>query len=133
MRHALPLNETYYFVHSSRIFPRVYLHISQKSSTFAGVMNRLHVVILFLLLFACCFTSCRSWQESRAVIAMADSIDQTHHVIYDDTAALGQTIRQLDNPFGRLFMRNTLGKAPCLINDIMKPSILLFQIYQTIN
>jgi len=42
---------------------------------------------------------------------MADSIDQTHHVIYDDTAALGQTIRQLDNPFGRLFMRNTLGKA----------------------
>jgi len=45
------------------------------------------------------------------VIAMADSIDQTYHVIYDDTAALGQTIRQLDNPFGRLFMRNTLGKA----------------------
>ncbi len=45
------------------------------------------------------------------MIAMADSIDQTHHVIYDDTAALGQTIRQLDNPFGRLFMRNTLGKA----------------------
>ena len=45
------------------------------------------------------------------MIAMADSIDQMHHVIYDDTAALGQTIRQLDNPFGRLFMRNTLGKA----------------------
>lgn len=42
---------------------------------------------------------------------MADSIDQTQHVIYDDTAALGLTIRQLDNPLGRLFKRSTLGKA----------------------
>lgn len=58
----------------------------------------------------CCFASCR-WQEAREVIAMADSIDQNHHVIYDDTAALGQTIRTLDNPFGRLLMSNTLGKA----------------------
>ena len=42
---------------------------------------------------------------------MADSLDQTEHVIYDDTAALGQTIRTLDNPVGRLLMSNTLGKA----------------------
>ena len=58
----------------------------------------------------CGFASCR-WQEAREVIAMADSIDQNHYVIYDDTAALGQTIRTLDNPFGRLLMSNTLGKA----------------------
>jgi tetratricopeptide (TPR) repeat protein len=42
---------------------------------------------------------------------MADSIDQTEHVIYSDTAVLGKTIRILDNPFGRLFKSNTLGKA----------------------
>ena len=58
----------------------------------------------------CGFASCR-WQEAREVIAMADSIDQNHHVIYNDTAALGQTIRTLDNPLGRLLMSNTLGKA----------------------
>ena len=34
------------------------------------------------------------------MIATADSLDQTEHVIYDDTAALGQTIRTLDNPVG---------------------------------
>jgi tetratricopeptide (TPR) repeat protein len=42
---------------------------------------------------------------------MADSVDQTEHVIYSDTAVLGKTIRTLDNPFGRFFMSNTLGKA----------------------
>ena len=51
------------------------------------------------------------WQEAKEVIAAADSLDQTEHVIYDDTAALGQTIRTLDNPVGRLLMSNTLGKA----------------------
>lgn len=56
------------------------------------------------------FTSC-GWQEAKEVIAAADSLDQTEHVIYDDTAALGQTIRTLDNPVGRLLMSNTLGKA----------------------
>ena len=45
------------------------------------------------------------------MIAVADSLDQTEHVIYDDTAALGGVIRQLDNPIGRLLMSNTLGKA----------------------
>ena len=42
---------------------------------------------------------------------MADSIDRTQHVIYDDTVALGGVIRTLDNPLGRLLMSNTLGKA----------------------
>lgn len=66
------------------------------------------IVSVVLLL---CFSSCSSWHEAERVIAMADSIDQTEHVIYDDTAALGGVIRCLDNPFGRLFQRNTLGKA----------------------
>lgn len=54
---------------------------------------------------------CFGWSEARKVIAVADSLDQSEHVIYDDTAALGRTIRSLDNPLGRLFMRSTLGKA----------------------
>ena len=51
------------------------------------------------------------WQEAKEVIVLADSIDQTEHVIYDDTAALGKAIRSLDNPFGRIIHKNTLGKA----------------------
>ena len=58
----------------------------------------------------CIFTSCR-WHEAKEVIITADSLDQNEHVIYDDTAALGKVIRSLDNPFGRLLMSNTLGKA----------------------
>ena len=58
-----------------------------------------------------CICSACTWYEAKEVIALADSLDQTEHVIYDDTAALSQAIRTLDNPFGRLFQRNTLGKA----------------------
>ena len=75
------------------------VHILSKAGRLLGVLCLLW-----------CFASCR-WQEAREVIAMADSIDQNHYVIYDDTAALGQTIRTLDNPLGRLLMSNTLGKA----------------------
>ena len=71
-----------------------------------GVLALIVSVVLLL-----CFSSCSSWHEAKAVIAMADSIDQTEHVIYDDTAALGRAIRCLDNPFGRVLMPNTLGKA----------------------
>ena len=71
-----------------------------------GVLALIVSVVLLL-----CFSSCSSWHEAKAVIAMADSIDQTEHVIYDDTAALGKAIRCLDNPFGRVLMSNTLGKA----------------------
>ena len=66
--------------------------------------------LLCVLGLVCFFTSCH-WHEAKNVIATADSLDQTEHVIYDDTAALGRAIRSLDNPFGRLFQRNTLGKA----------------------
>ena len=66
------------------------------------------VGVLCVVMLGLC--SC-TWQEAREVIATADSLDQTEYVIYDDTAALGRTIRSLDNPFGRVLMSNTLGKA----------------------
>ena len=69
------------------------------------------VCVVGLVCGAMCGLSSCGWQEAKEVIAVADSLDQTEHVIYDDTAALGRTIRSLDNPFGRLFQRNTLGKA----------------------
>ena len=71
------------------------------------MLRRLRIILLLLpMLLASCH-----WHEAKDVIAAADSLDQTEHVIYDDTAALGQTIRTLDNPVGRLLMSNTLGKA----------------------
>ena len=72
--------------------------------------QRILILIVSVVLLLC-FSSCSSWHEAERVIAMADSIDQTEHVIYSDTAVLGKTIRTLDNPFGRLFKSNTLGKA----------------------
>ena len=59
---------------------------------------------------ACGMSSCQ-WHEAEAVIALADSIDQTEHVIYDDTVALRNVINILNNPLGRTFKRSTLGKA----------------------
>ena len=59
---------------------------------------------------ACGMSSCR-WHDAEAVIALADSIDQTEHVIYDDTVALRNVIHTLNNPLGRTFKRSTLGKA----------------------
>ena len=59
---------------------------------------------------ACGMSSCR-WHEAETVIALADSIDQTEHVIYDDTVALRKAIQTLNNPLGRTFKRSTLGKA----------------------
>ena len=63
------------------------------------------VIILISLLSSC------HWQEAKQVICLADSLDQNEHTLYDDTAALQQAIRTLDNPFGRLFAHNQLGKA----------------------
>ena len=79
------------------------VHMFQQAYRMVCVVGVLCVVMLGLC-------SC-TWQEAREVIAMADSIDQNCHVIYDDTAVLGRTIRSLDNPLGRLLMSNTLGKA----------------------
>ena len=45
------------------------------------------------------------------MVCHADSLDQNEHVLYDDTVALQQAIRTLDNPLGRLFLHNQLGKA----------------------
>ena len=67
-------------------------------------------IIICILGILHILTSC-GWHEAKEVIAVADSLDQTEHVIYDDTAALGKAIRCLDNPFGRVLMSNTLGKA----------------------
>ena len=71
-----------------------------------GVLALIVSVVLLL-----CFSSCSSWHEAKVVIAMADSLDRAEHVIYDDTAALSKAIRCMDNPFGRVLMSNTLGKA----------------------
>ena len=67
-----------------------------------------HILCVVGLVFI--LSSCH-WREAKEVIATADSLDQTEHVIYDDTASLGRTIRCLDNPFGRVLVSNTLGKA----------------------
>ena len=66
------------------------------------------ILLLFPLSLIC--SSCQ-WREAKAVITLADSLDQSQHLIWEDTATLAQTIRQLDNPLGRLFMHSTLGKA----------------------
>ena len=95
--------------------------MSEKCSTFVGGM-RISIAHIFsqacrmvcllgLVCGAMCGLSSCGWQEAKEVIAVADSLDQTEHVIYNDTAALGRTIRRLDNPFGRVLMANTLGKA----------------------
>ena len=95
--------------------------MSEKCSTFVGGM-RISIAHIFsqacrmvcvvgLVCSAMCGLSSCGWHEAKEVIAVADSLDQAEHVIYDDTAALGRTIRSLDNPFGRVLMSNTLGKA----------------------
>ena len=66
--------------------------------------------VVCMLGLVCGLASC-SWQEAKEVIVLADGLDQTEHIIYDDTATLGKAIRSLDNPFGRVMMPNTLGKA----------------------
>ena len=81
-----------------------------KISTFLHHACRLLCMLVLGCGALCVLTSCR-WHEAKDVIAMADSLDQTTHVIYDDTAALGSVIRCLDNPLGRVLMSNTLGKA----------------------
>ncbi|MBO5672836.1 MAG: hypothetical protein J6S09_00940 [Paludibacteraceae bacterium] len=74
-------------------------------------MKRMKQIYLLLIPLIWFCTSCTQWQRAEAVIAMADSLDVTQHVIYNDTVALRQTIRALNNPLGRTFKRNTLAKA----------------------
>ena len=70
-------------------------------------MKRLLLYVILLVFVS----SCGRWHEAEVVIAMADSIDQTEHVIYDDTVALREVIHTLNNPLGKTFKRSTLGKA----------------------
>ena len=74
-------------------------------------MIQMNKVILILSLFLIALLSSCRWHEAEEVVAMADSIDQYHHVIYDDTVALRKAIYTLNNPLGRTFKRSTLGKA----------------------
>ena len=69
------------------------------------------VTYLLLSLFLVSCDYCTRYQEAHITIAIADSLDQNDHTLFDDTAALQQAIRTLDNPFGRLFAHNQLGKA----------------------
>ena len=66
--------------------------------------------LLICLLLASCNYATR-YQKAHATIAIADSLDQNQHTLYDDTAALQLAIHTLDNPFGKLFAYNQLGKA----------------------
>lgn len=52
-----------------------------------------------------------NWQKAVEVIATADSLDRNEYVLYDDTVVLRHTIQVLDNPIGKVLMRNELGKA----------------------
>ena len=66
---------------------------------------------MFCVLGVLCGLCSCGWKGAKEVIATADKMDQTEYVVYDDTAALAEVIRKLDNPIGRLFCSNTLGKA----------------------
>ena len=87
---------------STKVMSKSHHEISHLSSCMYHILCVLGLTFLF--------SSC-GWQEAKEVIAWADSIDQTEHMIYDDTIALGEAIRSLDNPLGRVMMSNTLGKA----------------------
>ena len=72
-------------------------------------IRHLTFLLLCLLLASCGYTT--RYQEAQTTIAVADSLDQHEHLLYPDTAALQQSIRTLNNPFGKLFAHNQLGKA----------------------
>ena len=66
---------------------------------------------IILVLFALVCSSCTSFHNATSIIALADSLDQTEHILYSDTLALQQVLSTLDNPFGKLFHSNSLAKA----------------------
>ena len=70
-----------------------------------------HLTYLLLCLFLVSCGYSNRYQEAKNVIAIADSLDQNEHQLYNDTVVLLQAIRTLDTPFGRLFAHNQLGKA----------------------
>ena len=95
--------------------------MSEKCSTFIGGMGkmrsyrmqqtcRMFCVVGVLCVVMCGGSSC-GWKDAKEVIATAERMDKTEHVVYDDTAAIAGVIRKLDNPLGKLIHKNTLGKA----------------------
>ena len=54
-------------------------------------MRKLKIIYSLLPLIFC---SC-GWKDAKEVIATAEKMDKTEHVIYDDTAALAVMIRKL--------------------------------------
>ena len=70
-----------------------------------------HLTYLLLCLFLVSCGYSNRYQEAKNVIAIADSLDQNEHTLYDDTAALQQAINILNNPLGKLFAHDQLGKA----------------------
>ena len=71
---------------------------------------RMFCVVGVLCSVMCGLCSC-GWKDAKEVIATAERMDKTEHVVYDDTAAIAGVIRTLDNPLGKLIHKNTLGKA----------------------
>ena len=71
---------------------------------------RMVCVVGVLCVVMCGVSSC-GWKDAKEVIATAEKMDKTEHVVYDDTAAIAGVIRKLDNPLGKLIHKNTLGKA----------------------
>ena len=79
---------------------------------FAMKSNAAHIYYtLFFILALTMFSSCSAWHEAKAVIDEADSLDQNEHILYSDTTVLQQAIHTLDNPIGRLFYSDQLGRA----------------------
>ena len=72
------------------------------------IHHLLHLLLCLFLVSCDCYTR---YQQSHATIAIADSLDQNEHILYDDTAALQQAIHTLNTPCGKLFAHNQLGKA----------------------
>ena len=113
----LPYNQSFLsqnYVHSLNILAHIqdFHYLCKRNHQTHCLMSPIrHLTFLLLCLF---LTSCgypTRYQEAKHVIAVADSLDQHEHLLYPDTAALQQSIRTLDNPFGRLFAHNQLGKA----------------------
>jgi hypothetical protein len=54
------------------------------------MMRKLKIIYLLLPLIFC---SC-GWKDAKEVIATAERMDMTEHVVYDDTAAIAGVIRK---------------------------------------
>ena len=74
------------------------------------------MVVGALLVLTC--ASCTPWREAKMMMVEADSLLE-RGVVINDTAALGNVIRALDNPVGRIFAREELAEAYYLMGRNM--------------